>query len=120
MCCETFDREICAGPLLDRGKLEGALEAPFAGFANVEFHTTLVEKAATLLDALVRAHAYRDGNKRLAWLMCVTFLEINGLIVEADQDEAAELVLSLTCGRLSIQEAALWLVNHSRLVIRRV
>lgn len=43
-----------------------------------EAYPTLDEKAAVLLESLVRNRALVDGNKRLGWLATVVFLDING------------------------------------------
>ncbi|WP_374955785.1 Fic family protein [Propionibacterium australiense] len=62
-----------AGLLLDEGRLRGALRAPFLGFGDYEAHPTLPGKAAKLISAVAAAHAYTDGNKRLAWHLGVAF-----------------------------------------------
>lgn len=52
-----------------------------------EAYPTLDEKAAVLLESLVRNRSLVDGNKRLGWLATVVFLDINGVWVEAPDDE---------------------------------
>lgn len=86
---------VCAGPLRDRGVLEGAVAAPFQVVFGVEVHPTLVAKAVKLAEGISRAQAFLDGNKRLAWLSLTTFLHLNGLRVCASQADGAEWVLSL-------------------------
>jgi death-on-curing family protein len=73
---------------------------------------TLLElKAAALLHSLVRNHALVDGNKRLAWLATVVFLDLNGRRVELDDDEAFELVMSAAAGELDVEAIAERLVT---------
>ncbi len=57
---------------------ESALAAPAAGFGGVEVYPSLAEKAAVLCWHLARNHPLPDGNKRLAFLSMVEFLERNG------------------------------------------
>lgn len=42
-----------------------------------------------------------DGNKRMAWMCTVVFLDLNGRdMVEVDQDEAYKLVIEVAAGEL--------------------
>ncbi len=59
------------------------------------------EKAAALLHSLVRNHALIDGNKRLGWLAAVVFLDINGLVLDAPDDPAYDLVIAMAERRIS-------------------
>jgi death-on-curing protein len=53
------------------------------------------QKAAALLDAVVRLHALLDGNKRLGWAATVVFYDLNGLGLKPPSvDEAVELVVA--------------------------
>jgi len=65
------------------------------------------EKAAALLDSLVRNHPLVDGNKRLGWLATLVFLDINGHGIEAPDDDAYQLVIAVAAGELSLEEIAL-------------
>jgi death-on-curing protein len=50
----------------------------------------LVALAAACGFGLVRDHPYADGNKRIGFLALATFLEVNGLVLYAtDQDVVA-------------------------------
>lgn len=99
--------------LLDRGKLEGALGRPMAGFGNTAAFPTLVGKAAALLEGLALAHAFFDGNKRTAWLSMTTFLAINGLfIVTLSPEEAGGFVLDVVEHRLDTTSAAVWVTDR--------
>lgn len=101
---------VQAGPLLHRDKLEAAVEAPFAGVVDQEFYPTLTQKAVKLVDAISRAQAFQDGNKRLAWLCMTTFVELNGLIVrEPDEPAAAAWVINLRGDENGLWEGVLWL-----------
>ena len=58
-------------------------------------------KAAALLHSLARNHALVDGNKRLAWTACRTFLAINAQWISAPEDERFDLVIGVATGALS-------------------
>ena len=55
-------------------------------------------KAAALLHSLARNHALVDGNKRLAWTACRTFLAINGQWISAPEDDRFDFVISVATG----------------------
>lgn len=60
------------------GLLESALHAPAAGFGGIEFYPDLAVKAAVLCAHVAKNHGLPDGNKRVAFLVMVEFLERNG------------------------------------------
>lgn len=63
--------------------------------------TDLFEKAAALLQSPAVNHLLVDGNKRMAWMCTVVFLDFNGTeMVEVDQDEAYKLVIDVATGDL--------------------
>ena len=95
LCLKIYGQEVNAGPLRDREKLESALAQPFQSFGGTDLYPTLIEKAARLLFGIAEAQAFQDGNKRLAWLIAVIFLELNGVEMDVDQDEAAHVIRAL-------------------------
>lgn len=77
----------------DEGLLLSALGQPESGFGDEYFHKDLYEMAAAYLFHLVKNHAFNDGNKRIAALTAAVFLQVNGLMVTADENEFEKLVL---------------------------
>lgn len=77
----------------NEGLLLSALGQAESGFGNQYFHKDLYEMAAAYLFHLVKNHAFHDGNKRIAALTAAVFLEVNGLMVIADEDEFENLVI---------------------------
>jgi death-on-curing protein len=55
---------------------------------------------------LLSALAFVDGNKRIAALTAAVFLEVNGLIVTADENDFDELVLDAAQSRASKEKIA--------------
>jgi death-on-curing protein len=55
---------------------------------------------------VARNHALVDGNKRLAWLATVVFLDLNGQAPDLDDDEAFQLVMDVAAGAADVQEIA--------------
>lgn len=79
----------------DYGLLESALARPRASVFGQDAYPDLHVKAAALLHSLARNHALVDGNKRLAWIACRTFLAINGHWISATEDERFDFVIQV-------------------------
>ena len=55
----------------------------------------------------MKNHALVDGNKRLGWLACAVFLEINGVTVTTiPNDDVFRFVMDVTTGNQEIGERA--------------
>ncbi len=75
-------------------------------------YPNLEPKAAALMSSLARNHALMDGNKRIAWVLTVAFLNINGWDVALTQSEKFDLVLGVAQGVLELDETAQVLTEH--------
>ncbi|MFD5509580.1 type II toxin-antitoxin system death-on-curing family toxin [Streptomyces sp. NPDC127051] len=85
----------------DLGLLSSAVHRPQSRMFGVEAYTDLFEKAAALLQSLAVNHPLVDGNKRMAWMCTVVFLDFNGTeMVDVDQDESYKLVIEVATGSL--------------------
>jgi death-on-curing protein len=65
---------------------------------------TFAECAATYAYHLTQAHAFVDGNKRVAAAITETFLLSNGCELLMDDDEVAGLFLNIAAGVLTRDE----------------
>lgn len=97
-------RVLGVGPVRDVGLLESALARPRASAFGEDVYATVDLKAAALLHSLARNHALVDGNKRLAWLAVVVFLDLNGHVTAASDDEAFEIVVDVARGAGELQD----------------
>jgi death on curing protein len=85
----------------DYGLLESALARPRASVFGADAYPDLHLKAAALLHSLARSHALVDGNKRLAWTACRTFLAINGQWITAPADDRFDFIIQVATGTLA-------------------
>lgn len=91
----------------DYGLLESALARPRASVFGQDAYPDLDLKAAALLHSLARNHGLVDGNKRLAWTACRTFLAINARWIGAPEDERFAFVIGVATGAMtSLDEIA--------------
>lgn len=99
--------------LRDENALESALARPRQIFTHQE-STTLPHLAAALCIGLAKGHPFVDGNKRVALLATYTFLAINGLVLDAEEMDAAEVMEAVAASELDEATVAEWLERHVR------
>ncbi|HWE01922.1 MAG TPA: type II toxin-antitoxin system death-on-curing family toxin [Tepidisphaeraceae bacterium] len=98
----------------DPGLLDSALARPRNRFADEDPTPGIAAMAASYAFGIARNHAFADGNKRTAYVVCRTFLLLNGLDLTADRVERYTTFLSLAAGSTTEAELAAWLSNHTR------
>ncbi len=86
--------------LIAPDKLEGAVRRPSTESFGEEFFPTLAEKAASLLQGIVIAHAFLDGNKRAGLGAMLMFLRGNSIRQTPDLDDLYDFVIAVTVGEL--------------------
>ena len=97
----------------DWGLLKSAVAMPAATFGGQYLQGDLSEMAAAYLFHIVQNHAFIDGNKRVGAVAADVFLALNEQRLIADQDEYAELVLSVARGEMSKSAAAEFFRAHT-------
>ena len=85
-----IDRFGGARSILDRNALESALQLP-----QFPYYSSLVQKAAALMESLANNHPFVDGNKRVAFFMTDTFLRMNGYFIDCDNEDAYRFFIGL-------------------------
>lgn len=100
--------------LRDQDLLESAIAQPFAGFGGAFLHADIFEMAAAYVFHLAKNHPFVDGNKRTATLAALTFLDVNGITIEVDDDELASMVEATVVGAVSKTEFADFLRGAAR------
>jgi death-on-curing protein len=109
--------DLAVGPVRDVGLLDSAAHRPQARLWGTEAYASLDDKSAALLQSLLGNHALVDGNKRLGWLAVVVFYAINGVELEAPDDDAYDFVISVADGSVSaVADIAEQLQRWSRTV----
>ena len=95
--------------LRDEGLLLSALARPQNLLAYGEPAPDLASLAAAYAYGIARNHPFVDGNKRTALVAARTFLILNGVDVEATQDDKVLTFLNLAEGTISEEELANWI-----------
>ena len=96
----------------DEALLESAIENIFATFDGVELYPSKEEKAARLGFSLISNHAFVDGNKRIGMYLMLSFLELNGVKIDATNEEVAKLGLDVAGGLADSKDILKWIKAH--------
>lgn len=92
----------------DAGRVEAAVAHPQT-IAHYEPDADIQTLAAAYAHGIAKGHPFVDGNKRTAFAIAETFLNINGIGLIATDDDCIEQMLALAAGTLSEDEFAEWL-----------
>jgi death on curing protein len=93
----------------DVGLLESVLGSVGATFDGVFLHETIFSMAAAYLYGICRNRPFMHGNKQTAAAAAFTFLEMNGVEVDAEEDPLYDLVIGVAEGRVSKAAVAVFL-----------
>jgi death-on-curing protein len=97
-------RALGVAPVRDIGLLDSAVARPRSSAFGADAYLTIDLKAAALLHSIARNHALVDGNKRLAWLATVVFLDLNRQAPDIDDQTAFLLVMDAAQGLVEVDE----------------
>jgi death-on-curing protein len=100
----------------DQGLFESAMDRPRNLFAYSDPPVTVFHLAASYAYGLAKNHAFVDGNKRTALVVCLSFLRQNGFSITASQEARYLTFYGLAAGDLTEAELAEWLQQHSKAV----
>ena len=99
--------------LRDPGLLESAAAMPAASFGGQFLHDGIAAMAAAYLFHLCKNHPFVDGNKRTAFTALDVFLRLNGVRLDAAEDEKYQIVLAVVTGQLSFEAIVEWIGSHT-------
>lgn len=101
-----------ADGIRDLGLLESALARPINKFGFGE--TDIAVLAAAYGFGIAKNHPFVDGNKRTALASMIVFLGLNELDLDAPQEAATAIMLSLAAGEITEEVLARWIAAHIR------
>lgn len=97
----------------DLAMLLSALGRSQATFENHDLYQDIFQKAAALMDSLVRNHPFLGGNKRTAIAAAGIFLWMNGYRLKVKNEDMAEFTLRCAKEQVRIEEIVNWLQRNS-------
>lgn len=101
--------------ITDLGLADSALARPQSGVGGEEFYPSLEEKAAALLEGILRNHPFVDGNKRVALLATLQFLNLNEKDLDLEPiEEAHDVIVRAAAGELKLPKLREWIGSRVR------
>jgi death-on-curing protein len=97
--------------------VEGSMQAALQGayYTSVDNRPDHIHVASFLLYYIARRHCFTDGNKRTAWAVAVDYFLRQGLMIVADQMDAAQMVEDVVAGIVTKEGVILWFGADNRL-----
>jgi len=103
-----------ASGIRDQGLFESAMDRPKNLFAYSDPAPTLFQIAAAYAFGLAKNHAFIDGNERTAFVVCLSFLKQNGIVINASPEMRYLTFYALAAGDLTEAELGEWLQQNSQ------
>lgn len=97
----------------DIGLIKSAIARPQASFDGKYLYISIFDKAAALLQSLLKNHAFVDGNKRTALTSAGLFLWKNGYKLINNHKEEVTFAIKVDNGNLTIEQISKWLKENS-------
>lgn len=98
----------------DKESLLAAIERPRQASFDQEHFASPFDKAAALMESIIRRHPFVDGNKRTATASAAYLLSTFGYEVEAEQKDLEDFAVSVAESRLATEDMAFWFEVHTR------
>ena len=98
----------------DLGLLESALSRPRHLFAYSDPTPDVPTMAAAYGFGIAKNHPFLDGNKRTAFVVCRSFMILNGHDLTATREARYQTFLDLAAGAISESDLIVWLHANSK------
>ena len=98
----------------DMNALEAAIQRPYATFDGKDLYPSIYDKAAALVESLVKNHPFIDGNKRIGYVMLRFYLLESGYDLSATQGDKYNFIIEISKGNSDFEGIRNWIVKHSR------
>jgi death on curing protein len=98
----------------DRGLLESAIARPLQLFHYEQ--ASLYRLAACYAYGIIKNHPFIDGNKRTGFIACALFLQSNGLLLIASEEDALAHTVALAASQITENDNAIWLSKSCKAV----
>lgn len=97
----------------DLGSLKASVERAKTTYSKRDLYPTIFEKAAAIMQSIIKNHPFVDGNKRTALTSAGIFLELNGWKMKNTHQEEMKFTLKIDKENLPVKQIAKWLKENS-------
>ncbi|HXK49032.1 MAG TPA: type II toxin-antitoxin system death-on-curing family toxin [Clostridiales bacterium] len=85
----------------DISLLSSAISIPQSTFDGYFLHDDLFEMASAYIYHLCQNHPYVDGNKRVALVTGLIFLDFNGIIIDDPDEKLYPMMMKVASGKIN-------------------
>ena len=98
----------------DLNALKAAIQRPYSTFDGKDLYPTIYDKAAALVESLIKNHAFIDGNKRIGYVMLRFFLIESGYDLSASQTDKYNFIIEISKGNLGFEGIKEWIARNAQ------
>ncbi len=98
----------------DEGYLQSAIERPYSTFDSEELYPSPFQKAAAILESILKNHPFVDGNKRTGFLASTGLLLLENWELITQDNEAYDFVIKVASSHMEFEEIVSWIEQHSQ------
>ena len=102
--------------LREPGLLQASVARPAMTFGGEDLYADLAAKAAAMMHSLVLNHPFVDGNKRIGAAAAELFVECNGSVIQATDEDFETVTLALAEGTVAVEALAIWFRQRLRVI----
>lgn len=96
----------------DQAALESAISRPYQTFDGTELYKSSAEKAAAIIESIIKNHPFVDGNKRTGYILMQVILQKDGKKIQASEDEKYEFVIDIAAGQSEYNRIRAWIEDR--------
>ncbi|HSN95424.1 MAG TPA: type II toxin-antitoxin system death-on-curing family toxin [Anaerolineaceae bacterium] len=79
---------------------------------GIYYFSSIEEQAARLAYGLIQNHPFLDGNKRIGTMVMLVTAELNGCILDVDDEDLISLGLGIARGAINYEQTLEWVIQH--------
>ena len=89
--------------VINKNSLSSAINRPYSGYLD-----SIHEKAAALVESIVRNHGFADANKRTAVIALGVLIARSGYHCTASNEEMVECIVGVASGTVNYADLLAW------------
>jgi death-on-curing protein len=97
----------------DLNLLKSAISRPYQTFDQKDLYKNPIEKAAAIIESIIRNHPFIDGNKRTGYVLMRLVLMDHGLDISHNHKDKYDFVISIASGNLNYDQIKKWIKDHT-------
>jgi len=98
----------------DKDLLNSSIHRPYSTFDSNDLYPSTIDKAAAIIESVVKNHPFIDGNKRTGYTLMRLILLSDGLDISASEDEKYKFVIGIAEGKMSFDDIHSWIKSKTK------